>query len=1073
MFPAAASSPANPSFPFTHLKIHDVYLSFCDPDIICQRFATRLCSALVEAGIFTRLQRKFTDDGPSYQRIRESRICIPILSPKFIQSQSFLNEVCFMVNSRVKIFPLFYHVLPSDVRHPERIPSAQDFVQHRNSEIIGALENVPDICGWSQNQYSSDSNLIEDVVTVVVKFLESAKVHLDTPKCFGLDWRVEHVRRLLNVADHQKKIVKVGIHGMGGMGKTTLAKVVCKQVFCSQFEVHCFVLGVGERCQLENGLVKLQNRMLKDVSQVRVEVDHIDRGKYLLQECLRGKRVLLLLDDIQSVEQLEALGGYFTDFGAGSRLLITSQNQQILRVANVDEMYEVRSLPQEHAMELFKFHAFPNSSCTDPELLTLSINIVNACDGHPLALHLLGKTLVGEDDRDVWKDMADKLRDEPCMQKKLRASYDTLDPNEKEMFLDVACLFTGQDKDIAMIFWAELNRSVHASLRHLLQKSLVNLGSSNDLLMHRCLQDLGTTVANEISTDPHKRTRLFDEDDVHHMLRRHWEKAKKVRYLRYEPKERKTVKADMFMPLYNLRLLWLANVEIKGHFPQARYFDELRWLRLTRCSLTWLPPGLNLNKLVILEVTDSQITHLWDEKTEEYSNIWPEKLNVLILRECGSLETLPATIIYTQLQILDLHNCHSLKSLPNNLGSFHSLVSLNMKGCDTVSCLPEDFGMLSSLQELDLSWCKNLRNLPASFGNLTRLEKLEIHHNSNLRELPVTIGRLESLAYLDAGYCQLCENGLPAGLFELSSLRIIHFEHNRFRSLPGSFQNLSGLWELHLDGCSELSELRAVPPSLEMLYARDCMQLQSLCCLSGLKSLCRLDVSRSCHLRALPGLESLQGLTTLKLVGCKNISSATLGSCLAGLKSLESIFIAGPGVTSKQLLSFYETIKGISFESQCLMPRRAKSYNWLQAEPNGQNRDENNYFEYCAAESEISYCAGYIVCFLSLGQVFDCEGRNRLRYSIERNQNLRACEMIHPDIDCGREDVLEVRVVRVEGDFDFNWLGMGDKLKVSAGSDHEDWKACFKFLMYDPDPLDVIYPCVEKNPPHTITFGQS
>ncbi|GLJ08993.1 hypothetical protein SUGI_0099750 [Cryptomeria japonica] len=1028
MFPAAASSPANPSFPFTHLKIHDVYLSFCDPDIICQRFATRLCSALVEAGIFTRLQRKFTDDGPSYQRIREN------------------------------------------VRHPERIPSAQDFVQHRNSEIIGALENVPDICGWSQNQYSSDSNLIEDVVTEVVKFLESAKVHLDTPKCFGLDWRVEHVRRLLNVADHQKKIVKVGIHGMGGMGKTTLAKVVCKQVFCSQFEVHCFVLGVGERCQLENGLVKLQNRMLKDVSQVRVEVDHIDRGKYLLQECLRGKRVLLLLDDIQSVEQLEALWGNFTDFGAGSRLLITSQNQQILRVANVDEMYEVRRLPQEHAMELFKFHAFPNSSCTDPELLTLSINIVNACDGHPLALQLLGKTLVGEDDRDVWKDMADKLRDELCMQKKLRASYDTLDPNEKEMFLDVACLFTGQDKDIAMIFWAELNRSVHASLRHLLQKSLVNLGSSNDLLMHRCLQDLGTTVANEISADPHKRTRLFDEDDVHHMLRRHW--AKKVRYLRYEPKERKTVKADMFMQLYNLRLLWLANVEIKGHFPQARYFDELRWLRLTRCSLTWLPPGLNLNKLVILEVTDSQITHLWDEKTEEYSNIWPEKLKVLILRECGSLETLPATIIYTQLQILDLHNCHSLKSLPNNLGSFHSLASLNMKGCDTVSCLPEDFGMLSSLQELDLSWCKNLRNLPASFGNLTRLEKLEIHHISNLRELPVTIGGLESLAYLDAGYCQLCENGLPAGLFELSSLRIIHFEHNRFRSLPGCFQNLSGLWELHLDGCSELSELRAVPPSLEMLYARDCMQLQSLCCLSGLKSLCRLDVSRSCHLRALPGLESLQGLTTLKLVGCRNISSATLGSGLAGLKSLESIFIAGPGVTSKQLLSFHETIKGISFESQCPMPRRAKSYNWLQAEPNGQNRDENNYFEYCAAESEISYCAGYIVCCLSLGQVFDCEGRNRLSYSIERNQNLRACEMIHPDVDCGREDVLEVRVVRVEGDFDFNWLGMGDKLKVTAGSDHEDWKACFKFLMYDPDPLDVIYPCVEKKRPHTITFGQ-
>ncbi|GLJ08981.1 hypothetical protein SUGI_0099620 [Cryptomeria japonica] len=1049
MFASAASCPTDPSYTFNNLKIYDVYLSFYGPDINCQWFASRLCSAFLEAGIFTRLEEKLTDDSPSYQRIREN------------------------------------------VRHQVRLTSDQHFEQHPSREIVGPIQNVSHICGWSGDQYKvltdigsqlfREADWIKDVVRDVGKILETYKVHLDTPKCFGLDWLVEHVKGLLNLADREKKIVKVGIHGMPGIGKTTLAKVVCKEVFYSQFEVHCFVLGVGERCQLEDGIVKLQTHMLKDVTRFmpkeeslpfRGEVEHIDRGKYMLQECLRGKRVLLLLDDIQSAEQLEALAGNFTDIGAGSRLLITSQNQQILKLANVDEMYEVRRLSQEHAMELFKFHAFPSSHCPDPELQTLSTNIVDSCEGHPLALQLLGKSLVGEDDREVWKDMADKLSDEPYMQKKLRATYDTLDPNEREMFLDIACLFTGQDKDIAMIFWAEMKWNCHASLAHIFQKSLANVGPGNELWMHRCLRDLGTTLANEISPEPHKRTRLFHEDDVHHLLRRPWEKAKTVRYLRYEPKERKTVKPGMFMQLYNLRLLWLVDVDIKGHFPEALYFDELRWLRLTRCSLTRLPPGMNLNNLVILEVTDSQITHLWDEKTEEYSNICPEKLKVLILRGCASLEKLPPTIIYNQLQILDLHNCQTLRNLPNNLGNtlgnFHSLVSLNMKGCG-VSYLPEDFGMLSSLEELDISWCKNLCNLPASFGNLSRLEKLEIHHNSNLRELPVTMGGLKSLAYLDAGYCQLCENGLPAGLFELCSLRIIHLEYNRFRSLPGSLQKLSGLWELHVDGCSELSELRAVPLSLEMLFARDCMQLQSICCLSGLKSLCRLDVSRSCHLTGLPGLESLQGLTTLKLVGCTKLSSSILGSCLAGLKSLESIFIAGPGVSSKQLLSFYDTIKAISFESQCLMSTPAITLTWLHAEPNGENRDENNCFEYCAVDSEISYCAGYIVCCLSLGHNFDCEGRNRLRYSIERNHNLRACEMIHPDVDCGREDVLEVRVVRTEGDFDFNWLRMGDKMRVSARSDHQDWKACFKFLMYDP--LNGIYPCVEEKPPRTITFG--
>ncbi|GLJ09013.1 hypothetical protein SUGI_0099990 [Cryptomeria japonica] len=661
MFTPAATSPVDSSYGFNNLKMYDVYLSFCDPHL-GQGFSNRLYSGLVAEGIVTWVEGKFIDDIPPFQRIREN------------------------------------------VRHQLRLASAQHSGQHLTSEIVGAMQKVSYICGWSSDQYkvftgigsqiSREDVLMKDVVRDVVKILETYKVHLDTPKCFGLDWRVEHVKGLLNLADREKKIVKVGIHGM------------------------------PERCQLEDGLVKLQTHMLKDVSRFmakedslpfRDEVEQIDRGKYLLQECLRGKRVLLLLDDIQSAEQLEALGGNYRDFGAGSRLLITSQNQQILKLANVDEMYEAILL---HSNFLVK--------------AWLVKTIERAGQGH-------------------------------C--------YDLLGRNEMEL----SCVSR-------------------------------------------------TYLSKVLGEQPHKRTRLFHEDDVHHLLRPPWEKAKTVRYLRYEPKERKTVTPGMFMQLYNLRLLWLADVDIKGHFPEALYFDELRWLRLTRCSLTRLPPGMNLNNLVILEVTDSQITHLWDEKTEEYSNTCPEKLKVLILRGCASLEKLPPTIIYNQLQILDLHNCQKLRSLPNNLrnnlGNFHSLVSLNMKGCG-VSYLPEDFGMLSSLEELDLSWCKNLCNLPASFGNLTRLEKLEIHHNSNLRELPVTMGGLKSLAYLDAGYCQLCENGLPAGLFELCSLRIIHLEYNRFRSLPGSLQKLSGLWELHVDGCSELSELRAVPLSLEMLFARD------------------------------------------------------------------------------------------------------------------------------------------------------------------------------------------------------------------------------------------------------------
>ncbi|XP_057842935.1 disease resistance protein RUN1 isoform X2 [Cryptomeria japonica] len=1084
---------------------HDVFLSFRGEDT--RGFAVQLHSALVKVGIATFLDSKSLEKGeyisPSLKRgISSSRIGIPIFSKRFADSKWCLKEVGFMEECGKRIIPLFHNVSPSDVRNPDGGIYAKDFEEHESlktfkpeeiTKLKSALQRIGRIPGWSLDQISGEEILIKEVLEKIVNILLSEKGCPDIPTCFGLDWQVKHLLRLLNRADRQKEVVKVGIHGMGGMGKTTLAKVVYNRLLYSRFGLHYFVLRVGERCDEKNGLVKMQTQMLEDISPFRGEIDHVDRGKALLQHFLKGKKILLLLDDIQSSEQLEALGGNFTDLGEGSCLLITTQNQQILKLAKVDETHEVRGLPQEHAMELFKFHALPNPCCLDRELQTLGNTIVSACEGLPLALQLLGKTLAGVADRNVWKGMADKLKCEPNMQKILRASYDTLDSFEKEMFLDTACFLTGTDKEIATIFWAELYRSCHASLRNLLQKSLVNLGPGNELLIHGCLKDLARNLANEMNSQPRKRTRLFDQDAVQDVLHRPL-KAKKVCYLGYEPKERKTMEADMFIQLYNLRLLWLSDVVIKGHFPEACYFDELRWLRLTRCSSRRLPPGMNLNKLVILEVICSQITHLCDEKAEEHPNIQHGKLKVLNLSGCVSLEELPATLIYTQLQILDLHNCHSLRSLPitvgtqlrildlhnchslrslpDTVGSFRSLVSLNMKGSG-VSCLPEDFDMLSSLEELDLSWCKNLHNLPANFGNLTRLERLEIHHNPKLRELPDTIGGLKALAYLDAGYCQLCDDGLPDGTFELSSLRVIHLEQNGFCSLPSGLEKLSALWELHLDGCSKLSNLPAVPSSLEMLYARDCARLDNLPCLSGLTSLIRLDVSKSRHLVTLAGLDSLQGLTTLRLMGCQNMSTDTLANCFQGLKSLESVFFGGPGVSRFQLQSFYDSLQylqAISFQTQCLISSQVIKPTWHHAEANGQKGEKDNCLELCADQNEIKYCAGYIVCCLSLGQVFNQEGTNRLCCGINRKHDLGPRKVIHPDIGYGGEDVLEIRVVRVESNLNFKWLRMGDRLTVNACSDHQQWKACFKFLMYEE--ADATYPPAEEEwIPTKITFG--
>ncbi|XP_057846965.2 disease resistance protein Roq1 [Cryptomeria japonica] len=741
-------SSAEPSASFDVDKMFDVFLSFRGPDTR-QMFARSLYAALCRERILTFLDQEILEKGDHIptglsRGITESRICIPIFSIRFAESKWCLREVSLMVKSGVKICPVFYRVSPVDLHCPDGSKYAQDLKSHEREPILEykeALDTVANIPGWCSSDYSGDNDLIQDVVIEIRKILHSNSPLdvLDVPECFGLDRSVEHVKRLLKAAHPQQKKVKLGICGMSGIGKTTLGKVVCKELF-SKFEVFSFVLSVGQRCQEADGLVKLQTQMLKDVSYFRGEVGHVDQGKGLLQECLRGKRVLLLLDDIQSPEQLDALGGNCSDFGAGSRVIITSQDKQILKVAKVDEVYKVRSLPSQHALRLFKFHAFPDSYRPDQELETLCNDIVAACGGLPLALQIFAKLLVGKEDRNLWKEMVGKLRSEPNMQKKLKVSYDALDPNEKEMFQDIACFLTWKKKEIAMIFWAEPIRSPHACLRSLFQKSFVDFGPSNELMMHRCLRDLGRSIAKETP----ERRRLFDEEDVTDVLCRLGEKAKHVRYLSNKPKKPTTLKAEMLQSLYNLRLLWLTDVAIEGHFPEESSLEDLSWLRLRRYSSNRLPRGMNLQNLVILEVTNSQITHLWDE-TEENPTMRPGKLKVLVLSGCASLV-----------------------SLPDTMGSWTSLVSLDMEGCSVFS-LPQDFGGLLNLQELNLSCCQHLSKLPTSFGNLSRLQKLEIRHNSKLTELPEGFGGLKSLAFLEMEGCSvsslpqdignLCESG--------------------------------------------------------------------------------------------------------------------------------------------------------------------------------------------------------------------------------------------------------------------------------------------------------------------------
>ncbi|KAH0713893.1 hypothetical protein KY289_009852 [Solanum tuberosum] len=813
---------------------YDVFLSFRGADTR-RTFTGHLYEGLKSRGIFTFLDDKRLEDGDSISKkllkaIEESQVALIVFSRNYATSRWCLNEIVKIMECKGEengqtVIPIFYDVDPSHVRYQSE-SFAEAFAKHelRYKDDVEGMQKVQ---GWRTALAAAanlkgydigdgiESEKIQQIVDhISSKFCKSARYLSYLQDVVGINAHLEELKSLLQIETNNVRTV--GIWGIGGVGKTTIAKAIF-DTLSLQFQAACFLADVKENAR-KNQLHSLQNTLLSELLRKKdTDVNNRYDGKCVIPNRLSSMKVLIVLDDIDERDHLEYLAGGVGWFGNGSRVIVATRNRQLIEKDAA--IYEVPTLPDDDAMQLFNQHAF-KKEVPDECFKKFSLEVVNHAKGLPLALKVWG-SLLHKKGLTQWTRTVDQIKKKSNSEivEKLKISYDGLEPEEQKIFLDIACFFRGDDREEVMRIVESYESGAEFILDVLIDKSLVFI-EYGAIEMHDLIEDMDKYIVKMQKDSGKPASRILNVEDFEDVMMDNMG-TMAVEAIRFTHFGKLRFNKEAMKNMKMLRILCLRNGDEKNlttysfssdsncHDDSIEYLsNNLRWFVWHDYPWKLLPENFNPRRLVELDLQWSSLHYLWNE-TKQFQSLrgidlsgskslkrTPDfegmpNLEYLNLEECTSLEEVHHSLKYCKnLTELNLWGCESLERFP--YVNVESLESLNLRSCSSLEKFPEILGRMKLELEI-MTLCSGIRELPLSFFDLQpHLTELDLRGMDNLVCLPSSICKLKGLVKLYVSQCSKLES-LPEEIGELENLEKLHASWTLISQLPSSIVWLNKL----------------------------------------------------------------------------------------------------------------------------------------------------------------------------------------------------------------------------------------------------------------------------------------